>query len=57
MQRHGMHTKLWWVNLLKNGHMEDLTSGRKDDITMNLGEYDAKTVYGWKCFKSVYSIN
>lgn len=52
-----MHTKLWWVNLLKNGHMEDLTSGRKDDITMNLGEYDAKTVYGWKCFKSVYSIN
>jgi len=32
-----MHTKLWWVNLLKNGHMEDLTSGREDDITMNLG--------------------
>jgi hypothetical protein len=32
-----MHTKLWWVNLLKNYDMEDLTSGRQDDITFNLG--------------------
>ena len=37
LKRHRMHTKLWCVNLLKNGHMEDKTGGRQDDITMNLG--------------------
>jgi hypothetical protein len=32
-----MHTKLWWINLFKNYHMEDLISGRQDDVTVNLG--------------------